>query len=580
MRRSFALSLLATAVVLGGSPSRRALAGDADRTKTVLDKNFKLTIPEAWTWDELNDDDKGAGFVLIARRSVKPGVVEASARVRVVDAGGTPLETLLAQLKDLKTKDLKEVAAETNGLDWGGVTGQRLSISGKYENGASLAFEVYGAIVQGKFHQLDVRCTNGAEEQIREELNELVNGYRVLSGATKPNLPPGHPPVGGMDGGDAGGGGGEGAEGDGRTKKFGNLGLSWTLPTPSTLPAAKEGEEPTEVRWAWAGDGNPDMKPGEHGLLAVSALPGSPNPVVVELYYEDAKEGTTPQGVVSFERNFEEVMKQFSDLPAPKIDVDAELGNLKGASRTLSGKDKQDPPKPLYIRFVFAALRTGLYHVVVTGHDKGEQTYRASLKEVLAGLQWGDTKEGVRGPWVVPFPTANADRQDTYDAGKEARFTSSAMSLVKPASFARLKYDPSQNEGLKNWVFAAEARKENAYCFVGVWRAPYAAFQQQKHEPESVIDDHDHEWTNNMGDPVTVPKGAKANKKPTTYGGGKGHEYEFTGTQGGQPFVEHGWVVRVGQNVFWILLQYGGKDGEAALGKEAQTLLRSMKLEK
>jgi hypothetical protein len=373
MRRPLLVAALVLPALLSlGHPVR---AEDGDRTRTLKDKNFKLTLPEEWTWEELPDSDKERGFLLLARRSIRPGV-EASARVRVADSGGSTVDGLLTQVSEGKTKDLKESSVEATDLTWAGTSAKRLAINGKYDNGGIVYLEVYGAVVLGKFHQLDLRCTNGAEETLREELNSVAAGYELLQGAAKPAA-----------------GGEEGAKEGRPSKTFKNLDLVWELPPPGKLPPEKEGESPREYGWGWdsgAGGGNAELKRGGKGLLARCGLSADgKNPILMELFLHPEQPGATAAGIVTNDGNFKELLENnFSDSPAPKMDDAAEVGNFLGASRVYVGKSKGDPPRPLYIKVFFAVLKGAVYQLFVVAHEDAQKTYGASLKEAIAGLRW------------------------------------------------------------------------------------------------------------------------------------------------------------------------------------------------
>jgi hypothetical protein len=541
-----------------GSPAR---ADEDARTKSFKDHNFRLTIPESWAWAELTEVERGAGFAVIARRTVSEGV-EASARVRVVDAAGSSLDSMLSQIKDAKTKDLQGVVAEERDLEWAGVPARRLEISGKYEGGASTAIEVYGTIASGKFHQLDVRCINGAEEKLRDELNELAAGYAFLEAPLT------------------------GAEAAApKPQEFAQFKLVWTLPAPKKGKPAKEDEPSPTLRWLWGAGSSlkPDTAPGQNGTLAAAVLDvDGVRPVVIELITQKAPVGMTAQAVVEHEPNFLGFVDNFSSIPAPRIDREAEVGNLLGASRTLNGKDKQDPPRPLNYRIYFTVLGDVLFQVLVTAHDDAESHRRAEIRDALAGLHWEGVKMGVRGPRVTPFPTYTDARKDAMDAGKDTTVVQGQITLKKPAAFARMKFDATERS-MKDYLFSAEARKENAYVWVGIKRWPLKVFTDSSppRGPESEIDALESDWKNEMDDAVTLTqKNGKANKSPDGVAGAKGHAYEFRGTKDKTPYVEKGWTVKDGLNAFHIRVQYGGKDAEAAFAPDVKALLKSVKFGK
>jgi hypothetical protein len=562
MRRlpRFAPLLACAAVVAGvfGSPAR---AEEDARTKSFKDLNFKWTIPEAWAWGELSETEKSSGFVVVARRTVSEGVT-ASARVRVVDAAGSSLESMLSQIKDTKSKDLEGPLTDEKDVDWAGVPARRLEVTGKHESGTAVAVEVYGTIASGKFHQLEIRCVNSAETQIRDELNDVAAGYAFLEAPLTGEAAAAPPP-----------------------QEFPQYGLTWSLPKPTQMPAAKEDEPARVVRWGWGTSPNlqPKAPAGEPALLAIAGIAGEgSSPVVISLQAQKAPVGMTAQGVAEFDQNFTSDLQQFSDVPAPRLDPEADLGNLIAASRTFSGKDKNDPPRPLHARFFFTVLKDWLFRVEVWSHEKAEVTHKKQIAEALAGLQWAGVKSGIRGPRVSPFPTYTDVRADALDAGKDTNFLHTALTLKKPASFARMKFDATER-GASEYQFAAEARKEGAYAFVGIKRWLLTSFTNAKpvKAPESVIDTHEGDWKNEMDDPVTMTqKGGKANKSQEGIAGAKGHFYEFRGTKEKTPYVEKGWVVKDGLNVFQVRVQYGGKDAEAAFGADVKSMLKSLKFGK
>jgi hypothetical protein len=564
------VSVLAVAA-LAAATGAPAGAEDDARTRSSPEHNVRLTIPETWTWDEPSAADKEAGFVLVARRSVEGEQVTASARVRVVDAGGSSLESLLGMVKDAKSKDLSGVTSDEAALEWAGVPARRLQVSGKHEGGGLLFFEVYGAIVGGKFHQLDLRCVNGAEEKVREELNELAAAYALIE------------PPAAADGG--------APAGEAPKQVFAKYAFTWTLPKPATLPPEKEGEAPRTLRWGFdRGDGpRPDELPGEGRsiLLARAGVvldEGGPNPILVELRVQRAPVGMTAQLVAENDHNFEGLLESFSDVPAPRLDKDADIGNLPGASRTFTGKDKQEKPRPLYIRSYFGVLKDWMFQVLVVAHDRAESTHRKSLNEAMAGFHFeGADSLGIRGPRVTSFPTYTDLRPDAKDdVGREVPVVMPAVSLKKPAVFGRIKYDATQ-QGMQAYQFSAEARKDGQYAWVGIQRYLAADFANSRPPklPESLIDALESDWKNEMDDPATMTqRSGKANKVPDGLGGGKGHMYEFRGTKEKVPFVERGWVVKAGLGIFHVRTQYGGKDAETVLGADVKALLKSLKFGK
>jgi hypothetical protein len=272
------------------------------------------------------------------------------------------------------------------------------------------------------------------------------------------------------------------------------------------------------------------------------------------------------------------VSDNFSDRPAPRIDESTTLGSLSAASRVYVGKNKEG--KPLYVKRFFAVLDGAVYIATVVAHDTAEKDLHEQMSAALNGLQWADVRSGVRGPWLTPFASFTDVRKDAIDAGKEAPVTTSAFTVKKPAAFSRLKFNAAEVR-FAGWIFAVEARreKENAYAFVGIQKFSMTDFQKATPPtvPESKIDELEQTWKTDVQDPVTTPKGGKSNKKEGGYLGAKGHSYQFSGSVQGVDVLEDGWVLKQGQNVFMLRIQYCGKNAKSVMEGDVKSLLKSFK---
>ena len=537
-------------------------------TREFPEHNFKWTVPAKWEFADPVEADKAAGYVVTAKRVVSPGV-EVTGYVLVRDAGGVSVDANLQQVRDNKSRKLTDVDAKIETAAWAGAEqGHVLRILGKAENKGVVASLVYGGIVSGKYHQLDLRSVNGANHEIEAEIAAAAKGYHFFAGAKADEDPAPAP-------------GAEPGAGDGFKRRFEKLGLTWTLPKapePTEPPPGSDQKEPSKYDVGWGTEGKQDIAPLEKGLAAVAVLgKDGAAAVTITLELPDTPADMSSLDLIKEEGHFEKVKDNFDGAPMPNVDSETHLGNALASSRTFAGKGKDG--RPLWIRFYATTIKRQVYLSAVTAHERAEVTNKDWIKAALDGLHWDDTKSGVRGPYVTPFPTASENRGSGWqDFDKKAPFKQSGVSLTKTPAFGRLKF-VATDDPYKTWVFGAEARAPEGLVFVGIRRFDAKAFQTQKKEPDSLIDDFENDWKNGMEEPKTRPKSEKQNKKPGSFRGGQGSAYDFTGAKEGNPVVEHGWVVKSGQNVYWVRVQFVGKDAEKALGDEWDGLMKTIKFE-
>src|SRR5439155_27270013 len=87
-------------------------------------------------------------------------------------------------LKDNKAKARKDSEPEgPEKITWAGVDDARFLRVAGMDNGSKVVSRVFGAIVEGRYHQLEVRGYNGAEDRIGEEMQAIFDGYAFLKGA-------------------------------------------------------------------------------------------------------------------------------------------------------------------------------------------------------------------------------------------------------------------------------------------------------------------------------------------------------------------------------------------------------------
>lgn len=568
------LAVVLPALLLGflRAPARAEDGGEAPAaspegpTKTDADHDFEWKLPHGWELLDPSESDTQAGFVAKAKRVVSQGV-EVTAYVLVRDASGIDLAAATAEVTANKKKALPDAAVAQETVSWAGASDAvALRVAGKSSNGSSVVWFVRAAIVAGRYHQLDVRSVNGAHADVAGEIDAVIAGYKTSAGG-------GEAPTDGSGGGDA-----TGAKSR-FSRRYEKLGVTWKLPEGGTkeLPPVKEGDEARKFEWGFTGAGKGDRDRGDAGLVGMAALllNGAP---CIEVQFLTLKANTSdpePASLIRNEGNFDNLKQNFDGEPIPKTDEDTKLGNARGAYREMSGKSRQDG-RPLWIRVYMTTLQKTLFQVVVVAYDGWEQKERDWMKGALDGFAWDDATVGIRGPLVAPFSTASGPRSEWVDLDKKKPFKGAAT-FNKPVGMGELKRSADQ----KGWLFAGEVRKGEAYLFVGIQRFDSAQFKggNPPRGPESLIDDFEGEWKNNVDEPVTRPKSEKINKKPDAFRGAKGHSYEFSGKKGGFPFVENGWVVTAGKNTFWVRAQFGGKDAEKLLTGDWKDFAGSIRFE-
>ena len=574
--RLAALAIVALALALHVPVSRALAEGDESTTKSFDDKNFSITVPKGWTVEDPTEDDQKGGYVCVARRPVAPSVY-ASAWFLVANAGSTTLDAFFEQLRSMKVAKLEDQSVtgpET--LAWGGaVDAKYMRIAGK-SGGSKVVSRIYGAVVAGRYHQLEFRAFNGADEKVAAEIDAIAEGYKFLKGgtgaaSTKPKGTDGAPPEDGLAKVDP-------EKASARIEKYH---LAWNLPKP---PKADEAPfwkfTPLGLsRLGSSGDDTPSGRAKESLALLEPAQATDGN-LQVLLRAGVVEPGFLPSAAVSEDDNFRSMVSSlFDGTPVPNVDQEVSLGNWHGASRSYTGKGKDG--KGLYVRLIFAVLKGVSYDFQISGSDGSESRHLDDIKRALAGLRWDDVNEGVRGPWAAPFKSATDERKDWIDFGKDATRKAGVVTVKKPAAFGVLKFSASE-EAFSSWLHAFEARKQGAYCFVGIQRFDYAWMQRSipPREPDALIDEFESTWKNAVAEAKTLTqRSGKANKTAASLAGARGSTYEFEGLGDGKPFVERGWVLKSGQHVIWIRAQFGGKDAETILAADFKKLLQSIRIE-
>src|SRR5207247_1703569 len=138
-------------------------------------------------------------------------------------------------------------------------------------------------------------------------------------------------------------------------RKFGKLGLTWTL---DVLGPFRFGEE-----------GDPDIDKGAEGVAAGAGFRESGADLLVQLQLVKAGDADPdPAAIVRNDSNFKKAEEKFDGIPVPEIVPEKKVGNAYGAMRGMSGKSKEDG-KLLAFRWYVLNVRSQIFEVFVEGHS-------------------------------------------------------------------------------------------------------------------------------------------------------------------------------------------------------------------
>jgi hypothetical protein len=575
MRRFLALLALLLAL-----PA--AVAAEEGESRTFGSSNFKLTLPsDDWSFRDVDAGQKSAGYVVQVDRRVNDQAY-VQAHVRVVPTNKLSLaemcEEVRAQIAGQYVDKLQKsgvTAGKLSGLD-----GSAVVLQGTAKTGAKFWFRGYMLSVKGTFHQLLIQAWNGAESEVAREIDALRRGYRLLDGAGAEEPAP-------DEGDDLGGesaapeAAGEewppgGPKREGATAIFPSHNLRWTLPEGSpfrwTGVTAEEASKDVVLIIASAEfprkakrEGEPDRNTARV-LLSVAPLP----------------EGWTPENVVNNPGNHDSVNQSFfhgkADAGRTKIDPDVMIGNVSGGRFLMAGPRGERTTGFFLLYCVALKAERYVWDVQIEGGGDAMDAFKDCLQALMKGVHFVDTTEPVRGPMGVNAVAA-ATTARGIDVGKETEVNNApGLKAKKPKDLAEVVYQPEADPGLR---FAWETRSADgqAYLYFDVHRYTAKELADQKRSIESIVTDRETDWkTASKGDSVTVAKGKEPHYKDT-FGAGKGVGYRFRGNLGDIPYVEQGWVVEAKQAVFWIRVQFGGKDAEKTMDPVFKGIKKALKLE-
>jgi hypothetical protein len=563
--------LLLAALVLLPTVAARAEAGPSKEFKA---KNFKWTLPsDDWAFVEPTSEQKTDGYVAGVECKEDGGI---KAFARVVNDGPTA-DAVAEEVRRAFGQGLKKVgqSAVTRG-SLSGIPGSLVVLSGTAEGGGTLWFRGYAATVGKTLYQVLIEAYNGAEGKRGKEIDAMKRGFRLLADAGPEEEPTeigaleeaGKVPPGGAD---AGGGGTfppNGPKLEGRTAIFPSHNLRWTLPegSPFTWQSVTANEkEPAQLLVSLR---------SEVARKDAKDLEPKVNRCTVALSVRPLELGVTSALVVN-DAGLQESIRQNvfdgkPDASKTKIDLDRKVGNYQGSSITMAGGVDKSVHWFIFLAVCLKSERYS-FEVNLEGGRDVRETFGQALGALLGGVEFVDTKEHVRGPLAVDGVLShNAARG--HSADKEIEFTVPGLTGKKPKGLAAIAFEGGADPNLRA-AYEARSADGQTYFYFDVHTYDAQTLQRENKKPEDLVKERETKWRTSAGESTTTVAKGKEPYFDSSFAGIKGLGYEFTGSLGGHPFVEQGWVIKAKNNILWLRLQLGGTGAD----KSMDTYVKAMK---
>ncbi|MCA9314160.1 MAG: hypothetical protein H6806_06705 [Planctomycetes bacterium] len=600
-RRALAAAALVLATGLAAG-----VAQAAGETKEFEAANVRWTLPDDWKWMEPSADDKASG--VFAQAASEDSHIHAFGM-----SGPSNGLSLEERVQELAVSFRAWVSGNLIGskvLDTvlAGRDAKCVVYVGTDANDNDIQVRAYAVETDGKFYHLVMRVFHNEESSRADELNALRDGFQLIKGGgtqvtveTFTEIP--------RSG--AAGGGGDGPKVSQDDKSTGDE------PWPEKGPV-RDGNKISlpefNFEWTLPADGPfswrnpiPDMSALVEGGVAVQVL-AVVDRVKGEFDPEDAPKQNACRGYLLvevlkiqhdskkyirderfhrwIEQNFG--VSEFDSRGSRNVD-EVPVGNSKGVMALRLGSNKQGIDRHLVCFQV--NLRGILYTwwFVIDGYapDRLKQ-FQPLLSKLMAGVRFPENTDYVPGPLIPTdgLATFSGKRGKAKDEEKKyeisgfswtARSTRSAGGYTATDGWV-FKKPPGLAEllvGERGLQLALETRSEDGQCYIyySVWAEATARLQNEKREPEAIIDDHAKSWLSTLGD---TAKASKSGKSPYfrggSYEGEKGLKYEFTATVDGVPYTEEGYVIDHKQTTYWVRIQLGGKNAEKVLKDELKAI--------
>jgi hypothetical protein len=541
--------------------------------KSFAAKNAQLRLPSAaWDWVDVTAQEAADGYLARAvRRLESDANVYVDAYAYVSPTGGQTLAEQMTQLLDAAASDFGNTfKKQIQKARMAGLDGSVAVVRGTTTGGGPGLYLYYGVLAKDSFHHLLVKAFNGAEGKLGAEIDTLRRGYRLLSGGGPEEPAPaagtslaeveakaGATPQGGDSG------AAEPPKQEGNVFLFEKRNFRWTLPQgPEWKVALIGGDKVMELQTVLPGvkePPRPGMQPDE--------TPAKPAKLTVHMFHVAAKPGGLPEPTVrSPDQQQQMTDKNFDKVDTSKTQVkgDQAVGNHRGSAVQFAGTNGD---AYRYMRVYIVHLRGEQFQwtMFMDGDRNVDDVLQPVVKELFQGVEFLETKEGVRGPvalvgvphWVLP-------RGEPGD-GKEASYA--GFSAKRPKDWHKLEVQNPDRGHQLTWEHRSPDGSSYQVLQITALRAEDLG--DNKIKDEDLVTKRETYWRQNVDDPVTVAKG-KDPWFPANFDKAKGVGYRFSGTWLGVPYVEHGWVVKNKSLMYQIRHQYGGADAEKAAEKAAK----------
>ena len=567
-----------------------ALAGPS---KEFTSDGFKWTLPDDWSFGTLAPQESEAGFVAKATCDAASIVAYAYAQKTDLDVAGRVEDLRQAGGMGLgNVTALKIVDATLSG-----VKGKAVLQNIKTDGGAKGHLRSYIMKAGGTLYMLVVQAWHGAHTAEADAMNGVRKGFRLLAGAGEDDadepmteLEGGGGDAEGEDDNPSLGGSGAGSDGpeawpatgpkiEGTTAMFDRHNLRWTLPADSEFKwtgAAPDYEKFDTGRLGWATarvkrekqefeKGTPDENFGRLDLFCVNAGPGFKA-------VDWVKSGRAQKEA--------EDWKMFQEITTSKTRTwdDKNLGNVPCAIVKFEG-----PPVGggNALMMLFATVLHGKLYIVRAwcwGHTDLWSSMAKPIGEAVKGVAFIDTKELTRGPLLGSTPDYAWHRGEDLD--KEKTYRGPGFEFEKPKGVSYIKIRDSMNKEIR-WTGEGRTEDGEGYLYFEVRSYKLDVPNQPMIRDEDLIEKRSQDWKAGAGEQADLGgRGGELKMKKGRFRGAGGQTYRFTGTLGGTPFVEEGYVVKHKLNLYWIIMQFGGPDGEKRLKKLSKDVEKGFKFTK
>jgi hypothetical protein len=568
-------------------PAAGAWAGASKEFK----EGFRWTLPGGWTFAPVSPDQKQNGFVASAQCQTATITVYAFVQASDLDVAG--------RVEDVRQQGVSAGnvrATLVRDTTVSGVPG-KVVIQKIKQDGSDGQLRTYIIKSGGKFYQLIVRAWHGSAKTTAAGLNAVRKGFRLLQGAggqDKDEPMDELDKAGSGDGADGPSGGGDpgakdkpegwpatGPTLDGTTLKCDRLNVWWTLPKDGPFHWAGSTDHYDQFKFgqlAWAmgrvkrdkkeyEKDSPDFNYGRLELLVLGIHPGFKAD-------EWIRNGSAQKQVEDWDF--------FSQIVTAKTRTwdDQKLGNIKCALVKFEGRPKgRSTTGDHAMLMLFCGVLKGKLYVArawCVGYTDLWKTMAKPIGIAVKGVHFLDTKEGVRGPLLGAIPDFASARGEGADEEKE--YAGAGYVFKKPVGLSHVEAHENVNQGLR-WAGEGRSKDLQAYLYFEIrsfsLKVPYG---QPMPREENFIEKRAQQWKAGAGaDATTSRHGRGPIMRKGSFAHERGLQYEFTGKLGDVPFVEHGYVVKHKQHMFWIKMQFGGKDAEKKLKDLARDVEHGLK---